>query len=137
TADKSEFSALSSYRESKFAQMLMTRHLDKLHGDFLFTAAVHPGFVNSDLFYRRMPDGSRMLLKPIEWIGYIFGILKTPYKGADTSIWLSAEKEPIPSGKYWSERREREWPKAVENDTLSTELWDWSGKKVASFLGEA
>jgi len=134
--DKSDFSALSSYRESKFAQMLMTRYMNSAHNDFLFTAAVHPGFVNTDLFYRRVPDGSRPLIKPFEWMGYVLGILKTPYKGADTTIWLAAENDPLPSGEYWYERKTRAWNVAALNNKLAADLWEWSSEQVDTFLDE-
>jgi dehydrogenase/reductase SDR family protein 13 len=136
TTEKKHYASLSSYRESKFAQMLMTRHLNQLYNKFLFTAAVHPGFVNTDLFYRRLPKGSRVLFKPLEWVGYVSGILKTPYKGADTTIWLAAESDPLPSGEYWYERQQRKWPPAAMNDQLASQLWDWSGQQVEPFLGE-
>ncbi len=133
---KDKYSSLRSYRESKFAQMLMTRYLDKLYSDFLFTAAVHPGFVNTDLFYRRIPDASRPLIKPFEWLGYVLGVLKTPYKGADSTIWLAAEKDDLPSGKYWRERKIRTWKGPVLDDQLAQDLWNWSGTQVKDFLGD-
>ncbi len=132
---KEKYSSIQSYRESKLAQMLLTRHLNKLYREFLFTAAVHPGIVNSDLFYRRVPKVAKTLLKPVAWLGYVSGTLKTPYDGADTSIWLAAEPSPLPSGKYWYERKQRAWGHHALDDGLASDLWEWSGRQVSGFLG--
>ncbi|MCA6073848.1 SDR family NAD(P)-dependent oxidoreductase [Fulvivirga sedimenti] len=132
---KDQYSPLQSYKESKLAQMLLTRYINRIYREFLFTAAVHPGVVNSDLFYRRVPKIAKSLLKPVAWLGYVSGTLKTPYDGADTSIWLAAEKEPLPSGKYWYERKTRPWSEYALDDNLAADLWDWSGEQVRTFLG--
>ena len=131
--EKSAFSGLSSYRESKLAQMLMTRYMHTYLGASIFTAAANPGVVNSDLFYRQVPRIIKTLIKPVVWFGYVTGKLKSPTEGADTTIWLSATEDSIPGGRYWKDRAQVPWTDAVMNDKLSKELWDWSGQAVSDF----
>ena len=68
-------------------------------------------------------------------MGYVTGTLKTPYKGADTTIWLSAEEEPLPSGNYGIDRKQKKWFDHALNDQLAADLWDWSNEQVREFLG--
>ena len=133
TVPKSDFSGLSSYRESKLAQMLMTRYMHTYLGASIFTAAANPGVVNSDLFYRQVPRIIKTLIKPVVWVGYVTDKLKSPTEGADTTIWLAATEESLPGGRYWKDRTQLPWTDLVMDDELSKALWEWSGRVTSDF----
>jgi NAD(P)-dependent dehydrogenase (short-subunit alcohol dehydrogenase family) len=130
---KSDFSGLSSYRESKLAQMLLTRYMHTYLGASIFTAAANPGVVNSDLFYRQVPRIVKSLIKPLVWVGYVTDKLKSPTEGADTTIWLAATEDNVPGGRYWKDRAQVPWADSVMNDALAKSLWDWSGQITSEF----
>jgi NAD(P)-dependent dehydrogenase (short-subunit alcohol dehydrogenase family) len=62
--DAGSYHAMTSYRESKLAQVLFTVALaDRYGADGFRSAAVHPGVVNTNLFYRNGLAFLRQLAK--------------------------------------------------------------------------
>lgn len=121
------YDAMKCYRESKLAQVLFTRELDRrFQHQGLKSYAVHPGVVNTNLFYRRnsSPLYARMM-KPLVWLGYVTGRLSTPQKGAETAIYL-ASNPVTPSGCYWANKQVRAHNPIVDREDFCREFWDWS-----------
>ena len=121
-----DYDALECYRESKLAQVMFTLSLHDRHGsDGLFSAAIHPGLVNTQLFYRKVGPAVRALFQPLAWLGYLTGKLATPRRGADTAIWL-ASHAVAPGGAYWQDRRIRAHNPLADRRELRDALWDWT-----------
>jgi NAD(P)-dependent dehydrogenase (short-subunit alcohol dehydrogenase family) len=71
---KGVYDAMKCYRESKLAQILFTAELhNRFSKDGLKSYAVHPGVVNSNLFYRQYSALAKAFIQPIAWLGYATG----------------------------------------------------------------
>ncbi len=80
---------MPAYRISKTALNALTViQAQELAGDKIKVNTMHPGWVSTDM-------GGPNATKSIE-------------EGADTAVWLATENE-IPTGKFFSERKEIEW----------------------------
>lgn len=80
---------MPAYRISKTALNALTViQAQELAGDKIKVNTMHPGWVRTDM-------GGSNATKSIE-------------EGADTAVWLATENE-IPTGKFFSERKEIEW----------------------------
>lgn len=120
------YNALECYRESKLAQVMFTLSLhERYAADGLFSAAIHPGLVNTHLFYRKVGPVVRTLFQPLAWLGYLTGKLATPRRGADTAIWLASE-EAAPGGAYWQDRKVRAHNPIADRRELRDAFWDWT-----------
>lgn len=129
-----DYVPMKSYRESKLAQMLFTRALrDRYAGQGLKAWAVHPGVVNTGLFYAGRPAWYRALMQPLAWIGYLSGFIVTPRRGARTAIALATGRTEGDSP-YWAAMKPRSWNPIADDGGLATALWDWSVKAVAPWL---
>lgn len=131
--ERDAYDPMRSYRESKLAQVLFTaeaHHRFSMQG--LATFAVHPGVVNTDLFYRSMPSWVKTLIQPLAWVGYATGTLRTPVQGAATAIDLatrariSAEEE----GRYWADHKPRAPNPRMKDRELCRGLWERSAELV-------
>ena len=126
----SDYVPMKSYRESKLAQVLMTAELHRRYEDQgLLAAAIHPGIVNTDLFYRRMSPLMKALMTPLVWLGYATGKFKTPAQGAATAIQL-AQAETFAGGRYWADGKERIANPRMEDLELAKSLWNLSEQAV-------
>lgn len=124
--DEANYQAMTSYRESKLAQVLFTVALADRYGEQGFKSyAVHPGVVNTNLFYRRGPALYKRLMQPLAKLGYLTGRLKTPAQGAETAIYL-AENDIEPSGEYWADKAVRAMNPIARDIALANDLWAWS-----------
>lgn len=122
---EADYDAMRSYRESKFAQMLWSRELhERAHGR-LASFAVHPGVVNTNLFYRRGSRLYKTLMQPLAWLGYLTGFLSTPKRGASTVLYLALTDERR-SGLYWAAKKPRNCNPLVEDSALRAAFWDWT-----------
>lgn len=120
------YDAMKCYRESKLAQILFTKELDhRFHGQGLKSYAVHPGVVNTNLFYRNSSALYTLVMKPLVWVGYAAGFLSTPAKGAETAIYLASN--PLNgSGTYWANKAIRSHNPIADREELCRDVWDWS-----------
>lgn len=119
--DKKKYNGMQSYRESKLAQLAAVYGFMQLpEWEGISFSAVHPGIVNTPLFYRNYGSWYESVMKPFVWAGFIFGVFKTPEKGAQTSIWL-AETESAKTG-YWENKRTRMPNPITENINYCNEV---------------
>ena len=119
---------MTSYRESKLAQTLFTLELhERFNAQGLFSASIHPGVVNTDLFYRNMPGWAKAVMEPVARLGYLTGGLRSPAKGAETAIFL-AQEPAQPGGQYWFDKKLRPPTPNMQNKELAARLWEMSLK---------
>lgn len=112
------FSQLKTYGLSKLCNILFTKKISQLLAiDGITANALHPGVVGTNFgssgnsFFRN----SMKIMK---------GLLTSPEKGAETSIFLaSAEEAEGITGKYWAKRREKTPSKDAQNQEYVDALW--------------
>jgi NAD(P)-dependent dehydrogenase (short-subunit alcohol dehydrogenase family) len=126
-----DYDAMTAYRESKLAQQAAIMALSRMD---MFRAVcwslVHPGVVNTNLFYRNQGAWYKWVMKPFVWAGYAVGFFKTPKQGADTAIYL-AESGDYPSGGYWHNRKPLD-PNPISLDAAYGQaLLAWTNKIIA------
>ncbi|XP_067422014.1 dehydrogenase/reductase SDR family member 13 [Emydura macquarii macquarii] len=115
-----------AYCNSKLANILHARELaNRLEGTNVTCYAVHPGFVNSELF-RYIPSWLRPLFVPISWLFF-----RDPTDGAQTSIYCATQEGiEMFSGRYFVDCRVRDpWPQA-HDDAVAQKLWEVSERMV-------
>ena len=79
--NESTYDAMKCYRESKLAQVLFTAELhNRFASEGLKSYAVHPGVVNTNLFYRQYNAFIKALIQPVAWLGYATGFLRRQIK---------------------------------------------------------
>ncbi|NXI38335.1 DHR13 reductase, partial [Galbula dea] len=119
-------STFQDYCDSKLANMLHARELaTRLQGTQVTCYAVHPGFVNTDLF-RHAPLWLKPFVLPLAWL-----IFRDAAEGAQTSLYCATHKglERF-SGRYFADCHLQEpWPPA-RDDRLARALWEASEKLV-------
>lgn len=131
--DEASYDAMRSYRESKLAQVLFTAEARRrLGADGIVASAVHPGVVNTGLFYRNGPAWLQRLAQPFAWIGYATGRLRTPAQGAATAIDLALRGTTVPGGQYWADKQPRTPNPRVHDEGLCAALWEASLAAVGS-----
>jgi retinol dehydrogenase 12 len=133
--DEASYDAMRSYRESKLAQVLFTAEAQRRLGAAgVVASAVHPGVVNTGLFYRNGPAWLRRVAQPLAWIGYATGRLRTPAQGAATTIDLALRGTTIPGGQYWADRQPRAANPRMRDERLCAASWEASLAAVAAHL---
>jgi len=118
------FTGLPEYAVSKLANVLFSAELGRrCDGSGVTTYSVHPGAVATDI-YRRVPAPLRAVIKLA---------MRSPEKGADTSVWCSTSGDVAGrTGRYYQDRKETEPSKAVTPE-LAAELWQRSEEWTAAF----
>ncbi|CAH0402457.1 unnamed protein product [Chilo suppressalis] len=119
---KTSFQHRLVYSNTKLANILFTRKLSKeLQGSGVTVNCLHPGAVSTDIF-RHQFFIVRLLIR---------FIMKTPYEGAQTSIYLAVAPvlENV-TGKYFVDCQEVKPSKTAMDDGLAEKLWDLSERKV-------
>ena len=128
--NESDYDAMKCYRESKLAQVLFTAELhNRFSSDGLKGYAVHPGVVNTNLFYRQYNAFIKALIQSVAWLGYVTGFLRTADKGAETALYLATNSIPK-SGLYWADKKVRKHNPIADDQELLKAFWDWSEKVV-------
>ena len=123
---EADYDGMSSYRASKLAQVIFTVELDRREAvQGLTSYAIHPGIVNTELFYRGRSEALKTIARPFVWLGYRSGRILTPEQGAATSIYLAAN-DVEPSGAYWADEAVRPMNPAAQDEVLARDLWAWS-----------
>ncbi|KAK0683798.1 DHR13 reductase, partial [Pygoscelis papua] len=119
-------STFQDYCDSKLANVLHARELaTRLEGTQVTCYAVHPGFVNTELF-RHAPLWLKPLFLPLVWLFF-----RDAAEGAQTSLHC-ATREGLErfSGRYFADCRLQEpWPPA-RDDRLARMLWEASERLV-------
>lgn len=128
---KEHYSPMRSYRESKLLQMIHMRELAEKHGDRITFVSVHPGIVNTDLFYRgKYGKVMKTLLKPVAQVGYWTGKLYTPEYGAKTALYLATTDDPLDNGGYYADSAPRLSNPIVEDDEYRAQARNLSRRWV-------
>lgn len=83
------------YAKVKRAQLVLNRELAQRWPE-VWTAAMHPGWVDTEAVRHSMPWFHRLMR----------GRLRTPEQGADTLVWLVSTALELPSGRLWFDRAE-------------------------------
>ena len=123
---EADYDGMTSYRASKLAQVIFTVELDRREAaQGLMSYAIHPGIVNTELFYRGRSEVLKAAARPFVWLGYKSGRILTPEQGAATSIYLAAN-DVQPSGMYWAAEAVRPMNPIAQDEALGRDLWDWS-----------
>ena len=120
------YSRVSAYAQSKLANNLFTMALHKrLAGTNVTVNCLHPGIIYTELIrYLRIPLWIKNLLGPLVML-----VMKTPWQGAQTTIYCAVDKEVDGiSGLYFADCKRKE-PAPQALDKLAAEkLWSLSAK---------
>jgi len=109
---------MSSYSQSKLANVLFTRHLaKKLEGTGVVANCLHPGVVSTHLF-DKMPS---ILHGPMKLV------MIPPAKGAETSIYLATSPEAQKvTGEYFAKMKVAKTSRYARNPHVAEKLWQIS-----------
>ena len=123
-----EYNPGPAYAQSKLANVLFTRELNKrLEDTDVTVAAVHPGVVRTELGRHLSITKSYLAsftLAPIAWVFF-----KTPQQGAQTTIHCTLADD-IESGTYYSDCRPKEPAEQAKDDAAAKKLWEVSADLV-------
>ena len=110
-----------AYAQSKLANVLFTYELARrLQGTGVTANCLHPGLVGTD-FAKAGPTTIRILSRLAR------PFLRSPAKGAATSVYLSSAPEVATvSGQYFTNRRARRSSKASYDRAVGAKLWEVS-----------
>jgi retinol dehydrogenase 14 len=120
-----DWSRLGAYGRSKLCNILFTRALAKrLDGTGVMTACLHPGVVATGI-----GGGGGTLLR-LGW-NIAKPFLLTPEKGAETSLFLATEADPVQfHGAYVDNKRIVQPDRPARDDALAERLWEESARLV-------
>jgi NAD(P)-dependent dehydrogenase (short-subunit alcohol dehydrogenase family) len=124
------YNGTRAYAQSKLANVLFTKELDRRHGGELTTNSLHPGVVGTSLANKKAS-----LLTRAVWSLYK-PFARTPERGADTSVYLASSPEVrTVSGRYFDPTQclRKPSPSAC-NESLARRLWEYSEAAVRPFL---
>jgi len=114
-----------AYNQSKLANVLFTYELARrLEGTGVTVNCVHPGVVRSN-FGRDDLEPVMRLLTPL-----VRPFMRSPERGADTSVWLasSPEVEGV-TGRYFTRRQEKRSSRRSYDTQLAGRLW-WVSEEL-------
>ncbi|MFD6156467.1 SDR family NAD(P)-dependent oxidoreductase [Nocardia sp. NPDC060256] len=120
-----KYAPSKAYGDSKLANILFTRELDRRYRDQgLAAAAFHPGPVASNFGSGASTITIRLAYTALRWA------LISPEKGADTLNWLIDEQpgrtwEP---GRYYVKRKPATTSRQADDTELAAQLWDRSAE---------
>ncbi len=121
------YEAMTSYRTSKLAQSMLAMEFQRqTDASGVLNFSVHPGIVNTNLFYQNTASWLKLLITPLVWLGYASGRLLTPAKGAETALWLATADRSVVerlAGKYIAEKEEKYCHPLMEDTGPARALW--------------
>lgn len=143
-------SAMTRYGQSKLACVLHAKQLDTLYGGTkngggIWSAAVHPGVIHTDLLNKAdglsswtMPSSVR---RATTTLGRYLGLFDDAVQGAVSSLWAAASPEfpAAASGGYVVPYARLGVPSALAQDAqLAAALWTWTERvlREKGHLGE-
>ncbi|XP_023671126.1 retinol dehydrogenase 13 [Paramormyrops kingsleyae] len=120
-----DYGPLKSYRQSKLANVLFSRELAaRLKGTGVTVYSLHPGVVRTELARHQLTPSAlwkRILIVPI------YLLMKTPWQGAQTTIYCAVEESIADvSGLYYSDCAPKEPAPQAKDDQAARRLWDLS-----------
>jgi len=92
--DPERHDGVAAYARHKRAQVELTHAWNRRHGPDVTFHVMHPGWVDTEGVKTSLP-GFRLLFGPV---------LRTVGQGADTAIWLAAERPPMAEEGIWLDR---------------------------------
>lgn len=112
-----KFGAFKTYAASKLANIMFTYSLaERLTGKGVTVNCLHPGVIGSNI-------GSTP--------GFIKFFMKTPKKGAETSVYLaSSPAVEVMNGKYFMDKKPVNSSKDSYNKALAEKLWQLTKQQV-------
>ncbi|MDG3003726.1 SDR family oxidoreductase [Paludisphaera mucosa] len=115
------FSGWRAYQQSKLANILFTRELARrLKGQPITVNALHPGYVNTQIFRNETWKGRVM-----RGFANVFAI--TPEQGAATTLYLATSPEVADvSGDYFVKSRPARSSRPANDAAAAKRLWDVS-----------
>jgi len=124
--DMRSYLTSARYGQSKLANILYTKELQKRYGEKGIKAvAVHPGVVGTNLYES---IGRRF------WgLNRLIGLVCTTVdNGAKNQLWAAtAEKSSVKGGEYYTPvGLAGQGGRATENKALGEELWEWTEKEL-------
>uniref|UniRef100_A0A3B4ARU1 Uncharacterized protein n=1 Tax=Periophthalmus magnuspinnatus TaxID=409849 RepID=A0A3B4ARU1_9GOBI len=123
------YTPLQSYRQSKLANILFTRHLAKrLTGSGVSCFCLHPGVIRTEL--GRHVHSSFPLLGALLSLPALL-LMKTPHEGSQTSVYCAVTPGlESKSGAYFSDCAEKNPAPEAKDDETALKLWNESCKLV-------
>ena len=121
-----DYSGQTAYNQSKLASVMFTYELARrLEGTAVTANVLHPGVVNT-AFGAEDPSLVFKVLVP-----FFRPFMKTPQRGAATSIYLASSPEVAAvTGTYFAKSRPQRSSKASYDDEAATRLWQASADLV-------
>jgi NAD(P)-dependent dehydrogenase (short-subunit alcohol dehydrogenase family) len=118
---REHYSGWRAYQQSKLANILFTRELARaLTGTGVTANAVHPGYVNSQIFRE---EGLRGLA--LRLAASLFAI--SPERGAETTLYLATSPDVQgESGEYYVRCKPASVSREARNDADARRLWQFS-----------
>jgi len=126
-------SSMTRYGQSKLANILFARELQKRYGEKGITAvAVHPGVVNTELY--------RTVFTGVLGVGNLVKKFYTSVQdGAKNQLWAATAKKgdgskEVKGGAYYTPVGVPEQCSNMAKDSeLAAKLWDWTEKELESY----
>lgn len=116
---RGKYAAATAYARSKRMQVdLLPLLADRWSMDGIVVAAMHPGWADTPGVQESLPGFRRLTQR----------VLRNDEQGADTSVWLAATDESVPSGRFWHDRRARPTHLLPSTRATAGELaraWAW------------
>ncbi|XP_053399669.1 retinol dehydrogenase 14-like isoform X2 [Mercenaria mercenaria] len=127
------YSFNGAYEQSKLANVLFTRELNKrLQGTNVTANYLHPGVVDTGMIGFKDNCGFAMrIFLNVVYYGFFKYIMKSAVQGAQTTIYCAVDPDlDNVSGKYFSDcAMKKEVPQALDNE-VSAKLWKVSEEMV-------
>jgi NAD(P)-dependent dehydrogenase (short-subunit alcohol dehydrogenase family) len=96
--ERGEYTGTAAYARTKRGQVILTEiWANEFASRGITVSAMHPGWADTPGISDALPTFSKI----------IGPILRSPEEGADTTVWLAATDESVPSGKFWLDRTPR------------------------------
>ena len=92
--DAERHDGVMAYARHKRAQVELTHHWNSRYGPEITFQVMHPGWVDTEGVRTSLPSFRRLFRR----------VLRTPYQGADTAIWLATERPEPPDEGIWLDR---------------------------------
>ncbi|MEM7039733.1 MAG: SDR family NAD(P)-dependent oxidoreductase, partial [Bacteroidota bacterium] len=117
---KQKYSGFRAYCQAKLANVVFSKSLaERLEGTTVTANAVHPGAVNTGFgaeagsFFKFIMN----LARPF---------LRSPDKGAKTSVHVASTPDLTVTGKYWADCKVKSNNKQADDPEVQRRLWDLS-----------
>jgi len=130
-----------SYGQSKLAQILWTRTLQKRVGNRIFVNAFHPGAVNTNIWGKGMDQAkaSRPSRNLISWLQT--NAMWTQEEGAHNGLFLGLATQRLRNdgiyGRYFHPQGQEVLNPFATNVTLQDDLWRFSNDLVSTHLQDS